>query len=51
MRKSRVLVIDDDASILRLTRFHLEKQGFEVATAEDGLTGLNLLAESYFKSR
>lgn len=49
MRKFRILVIDDDTSILRLSRFHLEKQGFEVATAENGLMGLQLLKESYFQ--
>src|SRR5205085_5063958 len=48
MRKARILVIDDDTSVLHLTRFHLQRRGFEVLTAENGEEGLRLLAEGQF---
>jgi CheY-like chemotaxis protein len=37
-----VLVVDDDADTLDLTRRFLSKQGFAVLTANDGETGLDL---------
>ena len=36
----RVLVVDDDESLLEVLRLHLSKAGFHAATAEDGLKGL-----------
>lgn len=42
----RVLVVDDEADILRLVEIKLRKSGFEVLTAHDGQEGLDLaLAE------
>lgn len=41
----RVLVIDDEASILELVRDTLARRGFEVDVASDGATGLRLLGE------
>jgi two-component system, OmpR family, KDP operon response regulator KdpE len=38
--KARVLVIDDEAQILRLLRHSLEAQGYEVHEAKNGLSGL-----------
>ncbi|MBW8349547.1 response regulator transcription factor [Bacillus sp. IITD106] len=38
----RVLVVDDEPSIVTLLRFNLEKAGFSVMTAEDGKTGLEM---------
>ncbi|MBS4195424.1 response regulator transcription factor [Lederbergia citri] len=38
----RVLVVDDEPSIVTLLRFNLEKAGFSVMTAEDGNTGLEM---------
>jgi DNA-binding response OmpR family regulator len=38
--KSRVLVIEDDASIMLGLRINLEAEGYEVLTAEDGERGL-----------
>jgi DNA-binding response OmpR family regulator len=38
--KTKILVVDDDRRLLREVRAHLEKRGYEVATAEDGLSAL-----------
>jgi CheY-like chemotaxis protein len=39
-RRSRVLVIEDDSQSVDLLRVYLEATGFEVATALDGISGL-----------
>ncbi len=36
----KILVVDDEAPILELVRFNLEKEGFAVITASDGEDGL-----------
>ncbi|CAN5473891.1 sigma-54 dependent transcriptional regulator [soil metagenome] len=46
--KKRALVIDDDVSTLELMKFQLNEEGFEVATAENGLKGLKIAEESEF---
>ncbi len=38
----KVLVVDDDTNISTLLRLYLEKEGFEVATAADGVEALSL---------
>lgn len=43
--KNKVLVVDDEQSIVTLLQYNLEQAGFEVITAMDGLTGKQL-AES-----
>ena len=40
--KTKILVVDDDPQIVREVKSHLENLGYEVATAEDGLSGLKL---------
>jgi len=40
MSLEKILVVEDDSSIRTLLRTHLERAGYEVATAEDGLAGL-----------
>jgi DNA-binding response OmpR family regulator len=40
IQQPRILVVDDEAPILDLVRSYLEREGFEVATAADGPTGL-----------
>ena len=35
----RVLVVDDELSIVKLLSFNLEKEGYAVTTAEDGKEG------------
>lgn len=39
--RERILVVDDEPSILELVRFALERDGFEVVTAADGETALH----------
>ncbi|MBV7389583.1 MULTISPECIES: response regulator transcription factor [Enterococcus] len=43
-----ILVVDDEPSIVTLLTFNLEKEGYQVTSAEDGLIGYELaLAENY----
>jgi two-component system, OmpR family, response regulator RpaB len=44
--KRRILVVDDEASIRTLARTVLERAGYEVTTARDGLEAIALLALS-----
>ena len=39
---TKVLVVDDEESLLKLVRGYLEREGFEVHTAQDGETALAL---------
>ena len=41
----KVLVVDDQPHIVRLIQVNLEKEGFEVATAGDGVEGLQRAQE------
>lgn len=47
MSQSRVLIIDDEADFRRLIEQILEKEGFLVLSAEDGLRGLKSAAQSH----
>jgi DNA-binding response OmpR family regulator len=40
---ARVLVVDDEHALRRLLRLYLEKEGYEVAEADDGLDALSLV--------
>ena len=40
-----ILVVDDDAKIVRLVRTYLEREGFAVVTAMDGRTALQVIRE------
>ena len=40
-RALRILVVDDEPDILETLEYSLEKRGYEVATALDGLEGLD----------
>jgi len=42
----RVLIIEDDKDIVELLRYHLEKEGFQVTSVADGMTGLAQLKKS-----
>src|SRR5581483_1527827 len=42
-QKSRVLVVDDEPQILRVLRRSLERHGFDVVTAAEAATGLQIL--------
>jgi DNA-binding response OmpR family regulator len=41
----KVLVVEDDTAILEALAFNLERDGYEVMTAEDGVAGLALARE------
>ena len=43
---ARLLVVEDDHAILRSVAFNLEREGHEVATADDGAAGLRLARET-----
>ncbi len=40
--KKKVLVVDDEQSILTLLQYNLQQAGFDVITASDGEEGKNL---------
>ena len=37
---TKVLVVDDDTNICDLLKMYLEKEGYEVKTANDGVEGM-----------
>ena len=39
---TRILIVDDEASIVRLLQAYLEREGYEVSTASDGREALRL---------
>jgi two-component system alkaline phosphatase synthesis response regulator PhoP len=41
----RILVVDDDADILELLHYNLSKEGYEVRTARDGKSGVEVAIE------
>jgi two-component system phosphate regulon response regulator PhoB len=43
--KPVILIIEDEAAIVTLLRYNLEKEGFEVVDAKDGEEGLMILSE------
>lgn len=45
-RKPRILVVEDDLDIQILLRVLLTRQGYEVSSADSGITALAALAES-----
>ena len=44
----RILIIEDDRSILDIVAFNLEKEGYEVVLASDGEEGLVTFAAQHF---
>lgn len=44
----RVLVIDDDQALLRMIRLSMTSDGFDVATAQDGIAALEQLETAEF---
>ena len=44
----RILVVDDEPSIITLVKYNLEKSGFEVNTANDGKEALELCNEKQY---
>src|SRR3954466_6108716 len=45
MNKHTVLVIDDAKDLIELVRFNLEKSGFDVVSAIDGRSGLEIASQ------
>ena len=41
----KILIIDDDSSLRRVLEYNLQQEGYEVVTAADGDSGLQLFAE------
>jgi two-component system response regulator AtoC len=48
MPVSKILVIDDDTSMLSLAKLHLQEQGYEVTLADTSGQGLKLAAAEHF---
>lgn len=42
VKKPKILLVDDDTDILELLEYNLNKEGFEIATATDGLQALEI---------
>lgn len=40
--KPRILVVDDEAELVELTKYNLELQGFDILTASNGMEALNV---------
>ena len=45
---SKVLIVDDDVNILKILRTLLEREGWEVVTADNSEKGLNILQQDKF---
>ena len=43
--RALIVVVEDDAAILRGLRYNLEEEGYEVRSAADGATGLGLIRD------
>lgn len=48
MNAARILIVDDDANMLLLMKYHLEGRGYSVVTAEDGLEALHVARGGHF---
>jgi two-component system chemotaxis response regulator CheY len=46
--KKKILSVDDSPSVRKLVEFTLKSKGFQVASAEDGLAALELMAKEKF---
>lgn len=46
LKKKKVLLAEDDSSMRRLIEITLQKAGFEVLAAEDGITAMQLALET-----
>ena len=42
MAKERILVVDDERNIVELIKYNLEKEGYEVICAYDGIEAVNI---------
>ncbi len=46
MSKRSILIVDDEAHVIRVLRLMLEREGYRVLSAADGLEALALMADS-----
>lgn len=46
MPKKKILIVDDEPMILNAYRDHLEREGYDVDVAHDGIEGLDKLKQS-----
>ncbi len=44
-QKIKVLVVDDEPDILEILKYNLQKEGYDVATAEDGIKAVKIAAK------
>ncbi len=44
--KTKILLVDDDPNIAQLVQLYLEKEGFEVETADRGDTAVELFRKT-----
>jgi two-component system, OmpR family, alkaline phosphatase synthesis response regulator PhoP len=44
-QKIKVLVVDDEPDIVEILKYNLQKEGYEVATAEDGIKAVKIAAK------
>lgn len=44
---SKILVVEDDPSIRELLQYNLEREGFEVKVAENGIKGFEIIEEKW----
>ncbi len=44
--KQKILVVDDEVNICELIQLYLEKEGFDVSVANDGLTAIEIFKET-----
>lgn len=47
MKKSRILIVEDEKKIAEIVTAYLEKDGFDVTVAESGLKAISLLKNGY----
>ena len=47
MRRGRILVVEDDETLRRVTQLQLEKKGYAIAAAADALQALKILENEY----
>jgi DNA-binding response OmpR family regulator len=45
LNKTKVLIVDDDVNICELIRLYLEKEGYDVVTAHNGIKGVETFKE------
>ncbi len=47
MRNGRILIVDDDPNICELLRLYIEKEGYEVLIANDGLRAVEMFTRNH----